>query len=108
MGGEAQLHYAIAKWFWISYIDFMLADKSPYIITGERRTKMGNAYSIPNFKDLIETVMYLIMHCSTSTLNDDVPVEKWPKQPPGNYRFLSSIDQHLINDLILNPEFLKL
>jgi len=54
----------------------MLGSSSPYMHMGERRTKMGNAYSVPNFKDLIETVMFLIMHCQTQTLNESVPLEK--------------------------------
>lgn len=68
---------------------------------------MGNAYSVPNFKDLIETVMFLIMHCSTSTLNDSVPVEKRPKTPE-HYDWLINLDQSIISDLILNPEFLRI
>lgn len=68
---------------------------------------MGSAYGSPNFKDLVEAVSYMIMHCYTPTFSPDS--EKKPPQPTKEgYHICYSLDDNVINDLILHPEFLKI
>jgi len=70
-GGEIQLDIFMKRGMIIEFIDFMLGSNSPYMQPGERRTKMGNTYGSPNFKDLIESVMFMIMHCYTSSFTPE-------------------------------------
>jgi hypothetical protein len=51
---------------------------------------MGNAYNSPNFKDLIESIMYLVMHQYTSTFTS----ESTKKPPlPEPYEIIDELDE---------------
>ena len=68
---------------------------------------MGSAYGSPNFKDLLEAVSYMIMHCYTPTFSPE-SVKKPPCPQKEGYEICYSLEDQIINDLILNPEFLKI
>lgn len=107
MGGPTQLDVFIKRSCILQFIDFMLGPQSPYAQPDERRTKMGSAYGSPNFKDLLEAVSYMIMHCYTPTFSPE-SVKKPPCPQKEGYEICYSLEDQIINDLILNPEFLKI
>jgi|JI9StandDraft_1071089.scaffolds.fasta_scaffold115489_2 hypothetical protein len=107
MGGPNQLDLFMKKNSIFTFIDFMLGPQSPYVQPDERRTKMGGMYGSPNFKDLLEAISYMIMHCYTSTYTPGT--ENHPPCPEkGGYQILYDLDELIGNDLILHPEFLKI
>lgn len=89
-------------------IDFMLGPQSPYCQPNERRTRMGGTtYGSPNFTELLEAVSFMIMHCHTSTFTKESPT-KPPQASEAGYSFDYTLDDQIVSDLILHPEFLKI
>jgi hypothetical protein len=107
MGGPIQLDVFIKRNMIFHLIDFMLGPQSPYASPEERRTKMGGAYGAPNFKDLLEAVSYMIMHSYTSTYSPESETHP-PSPTKEGYQMLYTLDDQIVNDLILNQEFLKI
>lgn len=68
---------------------------------------MGGAYGSPNFKDLLEAVSYMIMHCYTGTYTPESTTHP-PKPTEEGYQIIYQLEENVINECILHPEFLKI
>ena len=65
LGGELQSVFLLNSGVISVFIDFYLAEKSPLLRPGEKRTSLGNKMWNPDFDPLIQTLAVVSQYCST-------------------------------------------
>ena len=105
-GGETQINLVMGREGIIGYIDFILGQNSPLYKQGEKRTRMGSAYSTPNFGPLLEAISHLILRCYTPQFNKD------SEDKPSTFNQEATQHYELkdedIQNFLVNEDFLKI
>jgi ubiquitin carboxyl-terminal hydrolase 34 len=106
IGGENQINMIMKRDGLIDFVDFMLGQNSPNFKPGEKRTRMGNSYSTPNFAPLLEAVSHMVLRCYTPAFNQDSEhkPETFDKEASKHYE----ISEDDIENFFMNEEFLKI
>lgn len=65
LGGEMQAVYLLNSGVIACFIDFYLAEKSPLLRPGEKRSSLGNKMWSPYFDPLVQTLAVVSQYCST-------------------------------------------
>ena len=104
-GGETQLEVIMSRNELIELVDFILGTNSPLCKPGERWTKMGSVYGIPNFVPLLETISTLILKCYTPSFTKKSRIALQLKSQTSNTIMILSEDEI---QKLFNNEFIKI